>query len=193
MEPHADEWLAARWAEGDRAAMAALVRRYYQPLLSLFYRLTGRRSDAEDLVQETWLRAMRSLQEPRSIAVRPWLYRIAANLWRDQARMYIRRQAAGAVTEPLPDELELPAPDDVAGSVERAEAAHRVRAALLDLAPHHQEVVLLRYFQGLSYEEVAMAAGVPVGTVRSRLHHAVQSLRTRLHDLLPEGGETDAG
>lgn len=193
MEQYSDEWLAIRWADGDRAAMAALVRRYYQPLLSLFYRLTARRVEAEDLVQETWLRAMRSLKEPRGIAVRPWLYRIASNLWRDEARKYIRRLAAGAATEPLEDDLDLPAPHDVAGDVEQAEAIRRVRAALLELSPHHQEAVLLRYYQGLSYEEIAEVAGVPVGTVRSRLHHATQQLRLQLHDLLPGGGETDAG
>lgn len=184
---HSDEWLAARWAAGDRAASALLVSRYYQPLLNLFYRLTGSRSEAEDLVQETWVRALRSLQEPREVAVRPWLYRIATNLWRDEARKHGRRRQRGLAAAPLPADLPAPAPDDVSGAVEQTQTRAWVRAAVLRLSLPHQQVLMLRYYQKLSYEEIAAVAAVPVGTVRSRLHHALIHLRKQLHGPV-EGG-----
>lgn len=181
---HSDEWLAARWASGDRAACSALVTRYYRPLLNLFYRLTDSRAEAEDLVQETWVRALRSLQEPRDISVKPWLYRIATNLWRDEARKYIRRRE-----RPGPEMGDgQPAANDVQGAVESSAVRRRVREAIGHLSPSHQQVLLLRYYQDLSYEEIAAAAEIPVGTVRSRLHHALIHLRKHLQDL-HEGGE----
>ncbi len=136
---YSDEWLAARWAAGDQAACAALVDRYYQPLLNLFYRLTGSRSEAEDLVQETWLRALRSLRAPRDVSVKPWLYRIATNLWRDAARKQIRRRESGHESTPLETEAPIRAPDDrkerICMANEKREDPFDAVAALLDSLP----------------------------------------------------------
>ncbi len=164
--------LVVRCQAGDDAALAELVERY-QPRLRYYLRkMLAGSSAAEDAAQDVWydvVRAMPRLANPG--AFRAWLYRIA----RDRAWRALRRRPPPH--QPI-DEVEVAAN----GTADEftAEDAAVVHAALDGLAPEHREVVVLRYVEDMSYEEIAKVAGCPLGTVRSRLHHAKRALRRAL-------------
>jgi RNA polymerase sigma-70 factor (ECF subfamily) len=165
--------LVLRCQAGDGAAFAELVGRY-QPRLRYYLRkLLADDEAAADALQEVWLDAFRGLPRLADPAALPaWLYRIA----RDRAFRVLRRRRPPP--EPI-DEAELA---DVAdnGVDFSAEDAARVHAALDRLAPEHREVLVLRFLEAMSYEDIARVAGCPAGTVRSRIHYAKRALRRAL-------------
>jgi RNA polymerase sigma-70 factor (ECF subfamily) len=157
-----DEELIGRVADGDEMALPLLMRRYERPVSSFLYRHTGGR-DVEDLYQETWLRVVR--HAPRYDPQRKfstWLFQIAVNLCRD----WHRRNARPGM------EIEDATVQDLTAGEQRIDAAR----LLARLPEPQREVVLLRYYQDMSEEEVARVLGCPKGTVKSRLHHAIQRL-----------------
>ena len=163
---------------GDRSALEELVRRHQGPLRGFFFRmLDGDRAQAEDLVQETFLRLLRQrTYEPRR-AFKPWLYAVAANLARDHLRAAVARPAG-----PGDDVLAL-LPDRAPGPDQRAVAAaeaRRVAEALGQLGEDVRATLVLRYANDLSLADVAAALGVPVGTVKSRLNAGTRRLRELL-------------
>lgn len=184
-EQRSDEQLVSDHAAGDADAFRVLVERYHDPLLRFLIRLTGSRAAAEDVFQETFLQVHTSLDSfDVSRRFKPWLFTIAANKGRDALRRSARR-AAVSLDAPVDDssgggggggsfvdlmEIEL---DPVGAPLESAERAELVQAAVDDLAPRLREVLLLAYFQKMSYAQVADVLGVPLGTVKSRLHAAV--------------------
>jgi RNA polymerase sigma-70 factor (ECF subfamily) len=163
---------------GDRTALEELVRRHQAPLLGFFYRmLDGDRAQAEDLVQETFLRLLRQrTYEPRR-AFKPWLYAVAANLARDHLRAARGRPAGSGdeVLALLPDRS--PGPDQ--RSITAAEA-RRVADALARLGEDVRTTLVLRYANDLSLAGIAAALDVPVGTVKSRLNSGTRRLRELL-------------
>jgi RNA polymerase sigma-70 factor (ECF subfamily) len=167
--------LVVRCQAGDDAALAELVERY-QPRLNYYLRkMLAGSSAAEDAAQDVWydvVRAIPRLANPG--AFRAWLYRIA----RDRAWRILRRRPPPH--QPI-DEIEVAAN----GTTDEfdAEDVARVHAALDELVPEHREVVVLRHIEDMSYEEIANVAGCPLGTVRSRLHHAKRALRRALEGM----------
>lgn len=165
-----------------RRAFAVLVRRYERQLFNFILRTVHSRALAEELFQDTFLRALRALPAFKTAAenasVRAWLYRIAVNLCRDEVRSS-RFQAAQSLSEELGDDLPHagPTPEAAAHTEQRARA---VRAAVMGLTEAQREVVLLFQYQGLSYPEIAEALNIPLGTVKSRMHAALTSLGKRL-------------
>jgi RNA polymerase sigma-70 factor (ECF subfamily) len=161
--------LIARCQAGDGEAFAELVARY-QPRLSYFVRkLLGRTQGADDLLQDVWLDVVRSLPKLRDSGAFPaWLYRIA----RDRAYRAMRRGQF------LPKSL---AGDDVAAASDDSEFDAQdvalVHVCLDDISLEHREVLVLRFLQDMSYEQIAGVVGCEVGTVRSRLHYAKGALR----------------
>ena len=183
-----DDWmLAARARQGDQQAFAALVRRYEKPVLHFCARMTGNVSEAEDIAQETFLALYRSLEriEPKA-RFSTLLFGIARNLTLNHLRDGKRRGRNTAV--PLDD---LNADPAAAGRPDRkahaSEIGAALQAAIAGLAPDHRETLVLREFNGLDYETIAATVGCPVGTVRSRLARARETLRARLEeqDMLP--------
>jgi RNA polymerase sigma-70 factor (ECF subfamily) len=162
---------------GEEAAFHELVDRHGDTLFALAYSLLGSRTDAEDAVQETFMGAFRRAAsfEGRS-SLKTWLVRILVN----QAYK-TRRSRKVRKTDPIELEdrqrsdgiLRLPS-----GSV-AVESRIDVQAMLKTLSPEHREVIVLRELQGFSYEEMAEALGVPVGTVESRLFRARKELKQR--------------
>ncbi len=150
--------------------MDRVVRDHYDAV----YRFCARRigiARAADVAQETFLTAQRALGRFRGdSSLRTWLLGIALN----ECRRSVRRHGA----DPLPLEVDIvcPASDDERAFVDRQALA----AALARLSDDHRDVVILHELQGLTYEEVASVLGVPVGTVKSRLHHAFLNLRRDL-------------
>src|SRR5262249_47284740 len=152
---------------GDEAAFAELVGRY-GPRLRYFVRRMLDEGDPDDVLQDVWLDVFRGLPRLADAGAFPaWLYRLA----RDRVlRQWRRRRPAHQPLEEV----------DVAEESEEgftAEDAGRIHAALAGLAPEQREVIVLRFLEGMSYDDVARVVGTPVGTVKSRLHYAKQALR----------------
>lgn len=163
-----DAELMLEFQQGSREAFAELFARYREPIYRFFRRRLAVAARAEDLVQETFLAVLRAAEryEPRA-AFRSFLFGIAFKLLAAE-----RRRARPGVERPL-EEADPPAE---AGP----ETALWVRRALEQLGPEHREVVMLREYEQLSYEEIAELLRVPANTVRSRLFRA----RMALKDLL---------
>jgi len=178
-----DLLLLRRAGAGDGRAFHKLVDRHSGRLFGLAYSLLGNSADAEDVVQEAFAGAFKGISgfEGRS-SVATWLTRIlvlqAAKWRRDQSRP--AEKAAGESLAGFPAGGRL-GKESGAGAVERR---LDLQAALNELSPEHKEVLILREFEGHSYEEIAQLLGVPRGTVESRLHRARGELRTRLKEYL---------
>lgn len=151
------------------------------------YRLTGDRHDAEDLTQEVFIRAFRSIHkfEPGTLA--GWLRRITTNLFLDGAR---RRQRLRF--DPMAEAQERVVDDhaDPGSSVEAGALDHDVARALADLPPDNRVAVVLCDMENLSYDEIAQVLDVKVSTVRSRIHRGREALRESLAHRRPAAGRT---
>jgi len=171
-DPRQDELLTIRCQMGERAAFDALIAHWHEPLWRYLRRLAGNDDAARDLAQDTWLRVLRgiaSLREPAKL--RPWLFGIARRVAMDRLRFeYVRRVADDAV-----DELAAPESDP---DLESESAALEAGMATLPLP--EREALTLFYLQELTIEEIALLLEVPLGTVKSRLFRARQSLRREL-------------
>jgi RNA polymerase sigma-70 factor (ECF subfamily) len=169
-----DEWLALRCQTNEPGAYEELIAAMEQPLLYYAIRLTGNRDTALDVLQETWIRALRGipkLKDPGSI--RPWLYAVVHGIAVDDVRRKIvRERVAGEHVR-----LEASDGDEAAFGPEDAAAIHQ---ALDELDPRHREVLTLHFLEEFSVSEIAGVIGCPEGTVKSRLHHAKKIMRTIL-------------
>jgi RNA polymerase sigma-70 factor, ECF subfamily len=165
----------SRRMSSDEELVRALYAEHAAPLLRYAVHLmSGDRQRAEDIVQETLLRAW---QHPEAIAgrpARPWLFAVARNLAIDSYRA--RRARPSEVGEGALDVL--PAPDEA----ERALESWAVADALSSLRPEHKRVLLETYYQGKSVAEAAATLGVPAGTVKSRTFYALRALRLALEE-----------
>ena len=158
--------------------MTALHTEHYDVLLSFVLRYVRNREQAEDAVQETMLRAWRSIENvrPDDAAVRSYLFTIARNVltdtWRAERRrpVLVRDDAAIAT---------VPSLDDVESALE----GHLVVAALDRLSTDHREVIHALYYDGLSVTEAATKLAVPQGTIKSRAYYAVRALRAAFEEM----------
>ena len=205
IDPRTDEDLLADYLDGEVAAFRALVERYHDPLLRFLIRLSGGRAAAEDVFQETFLQVHQSAATfDGSKRFKPWLFTIAANKGRDALRRRQRRPAmslsAGIDADSersFVDLLEIDVPD-VSERLDQQELAAAVQRAIDRLTPRLKEVLLLAYFQKLGYQQIAEVLGIPLGTVKSRLHAAVASFakawqaEARLSDPDAQGADEKA-
>lgn len=166
-------------SRGDNAAWEALVLLHREAVFRLAYLLIGDADDAEDLAQETFIRAYRALARfDTSRPMRPWLLRIVTNLARNRHRAVGRYVAA--VRRWFWSEGTVPTDEGRSGIETRAETqwqAHLLWQAVRRLSQTDQEIIYLRYFLDLSVDETAEALEVASGTVKSRLHRALKHLR----------------
>lgn len=179
-------------ASNGGAARAADLLVHADALYRLARRLGASRTEAEDLIQETYLRAVRALERsPPSVDLRAWLHGIMRNAWRDGTKWAARHPTTGG----LDDDGELPAADHGGaplrgdGELERLRGlvGEEIQAALLTLPLWAREVVLLDV-EGFTETEIAEIAGCAVGTVKSRLARARRALRERLADYRRQDG-----
>ena len=181
MQERSDEQLMAAVMAGDQVALAALVTRHHGPLLGYLFRLVGGdRQLSEDLVQEALLHVLRQRTYQADRPFKPWLYMIATNLARDYFKSAEVRQCWQRDDA---EEMLLHLYDSAAGPEERALAAEQgseVRAALAQLREEYRVVLLLRFYQGFSLQEIAETLHIPLGTVKSRLSVGVHRLRSVL-------------
>lgn len=179
-----DEQLVERAIAGDDDAFGEVVRRWERKIYALAYGLTGSAEDARDAAQETFVAAFRNLRSFRGEAkVSSWLHRIAVNhCITRQRRARLRPETSLEETLERSGEATLTtsehsSPARAAEAVERAEAVRRAVAAL---TPELREVVVMKEFEGLTFQEMADALQVPLSTVKSRLYTALRQLRMRL-------------
>jgi RNA polymerase sigma-70 factor (ECF subfamily) len=171
----------------DRAAWDQLIAREYGRIYNLHLRLTGDRETAADLTQESFVEAYRGADTFSGRGRREaWLYGIALNRYRN----WRRRDGRGDPPEELPEEVPDPAPtaEDLAALRERSDL---VVGAVQRLPEMYQRTVALRYFAGLSTPEIAASEGVDEGTIRWRIHQALQKLWVMLKPRLGEGNDDD--
>lgn len=165
-----DAELLRRTGAGDQAAFRALVDRHARYLYGIAFTLTGNPADAEDVVQETLVGALNARFRGES-TVRTWLVGILVR----QAAMLRRKRRPAALQGDAPARS-----SDLAGADARLDLA----VMLESLSPEHRQVIVLREVEGMSYDEMAAAVGVPRGTVESRLHRARAELRERFKGYL---------
>jgi len=177
-----DEELFLRVRNGDRTCLGQLVKRYERGLFALLARMTGDVHRADDLFQDTFLRAVRSAATFEvGKRFRPWLTAIAVNLVRDDGRgRKLRGEVSLDGTAATAESAVADPQASPAECAERMDEAQRIRGALVRLTAKEREVVLLHFFDGMTLTEVAETLGIPTGTVKSRLHGALVRLKSVL-------------
>ncbi len=191
-----DEQLLDAYVHGDRAAIEELIARYRHQLQHFLIRFLGSRAAAEDVFQETFFQIHLSADTFDPLRrFKPWLFTIAANKARDYHRKH-GREPNVSLSAPISREDEgrsyvdlleadLPGP---AAPILDAERSRLVKAVVDSLSPHLREILLLSYFQRLSYNQIADTLHIPLGTVKSRLHAAVAAFaRTWKAAMVREG------
>jgi len=191
-----DDALVRRFTAGDEAAFVEIVERYRGKIFAVTLGLLRNHADADEVTQETFIRALRGLANFRGdSSLSTWLYRIAVNLSRNRYWYFFRRHrqdslsldstlsedSAATVAELVADGGPDPAQETVAN-----EFASLVDRCMERLDAHHREILTLRNVLNRSYEEIATALGINVGTVKSRIARARENLRTRLLESCPE-------
>jgi len=174
-----DAELVQRIRDGDEAAFRELVNRYGEGLYGLACSVLGSASDAEDVLQETFLGAFRRIGafEGRS-SIKTWLVRILLNHASKLRRSRRVRRTAALPEQFGPDDGEAPGLK-VSSPAAVIESRHDLDGMLRELSAEHREVIVLRELQQLSYDEIAQVLRIPRGTVESRLHRARQEMKRR--------------
>jgi RNA polymerase sigma-70 factor (ECF subfamily) len=185
-----DNLLVERFKSGDAAAFDQLVARYWDRIYAMVHQLLRNAEDAEEVTQDAFIRAHRGLGNFRGdSAFSTWLYQIATNLARNRYWYWWRRKRDKSVSldapvgpdndttiaELIPAEQETPEDATVT-----QEFVSRVAECMEELGEKHREILILRNVQNLSYEEIAEILGISVGTVKSRIARARESLREKL-------------
>ena len=181
-----DEQIVERALAGDADAFGEIVQRWERRIYSLTYGMLGREEDARDATQETFVAAFRNLRGFRGEArVSSWLHRIAVNQCiTRQRRAKVRGETA------IEDELEAdgasffaPAHESPASAAEGRERTEAVRRAVRALPTELREVIVMKEFEELTFQQIAETLGVPLSTVKSRLYTALRQLRLKLEKM----------
>jgi RNA polymerase sigma-70 factor (ECF subfamily) len=186
LETVSEARLVAQALGGSQSAFEQIVRRYQRPIISLIARMTKDRALAEDLAQETFVKAFRSLAAfDTTRRLSSWLFRIAHNTALDALRRS-RSPVISTMAISSPDDRpsEDPAAPSEPDPVVREALGQALEAALAQLRPDHSAAIMLRYEEGLSFDEIGIVLGVPEVTARSHVHRA----RKELAQLLTASG-----
>jgi RNA polymerase sigma-70 factor, ECF subfamily len=177
-----DEELVASCLAGERSAFDLLVLRWDRKIQGAIYRLIGSEDDARDLCQEAFLKAYRGLGAFKGEArFSSWLYQIALNLCRDRMR---RRKGRTLVSlDALEADGQAPVLRDDTTALDLAmskDVERHVKAAVMALADDQREVIVLKEYEGLTFQEIADVLDLPVSTVKTRLYRGLDKLKERL-------------
>ena len=177
-----DGELLTQYAKGDEAAFREIVNRYRNGLYAFLRLFLNRRELVEDVFQETFLQIFTSRESfDKKRPLRPWLFTIAANKAKDALRKWQRTNAIPIGTMADMEDLSF---DDILNTVtsdntmpyeelQKDETAVRVRQIIADMPENLRKILILAYFNRFSYKQMAEILGIPIGTVKSRLHTAV--------------------
>lgn len=178
-----DDKLIARFQKGDVQAYDVLVRRYKDQLLNYVYRFVVNRSDAEDIVQDTFLRVYKNKHYYKEIAkFSTWVYTIAGNLAKTELRRRKRRKIF-SISNFVNEERDYDIPDVEKNPEQEVDGSLKdgiIQKAIEKLPPKFKEVILLRDVQGFSYEEISQILSIPLGTVKSRVNRGRLKLQEDL-------------
>lgn len=193
VQSYEDRELVGKAATGDKESFRLLVERYEQRARRVAYEVVLNTEDAEDVVQEAFVKAYLSMKNFRGdSSFYTWIYRIVYNVAIDFKRKISRERRFGAngaqnnngngtaVVESVPSFI------TPQYELERKEYARRIQEALSGLSEEHRTVMLLREVDGMRYEQIAEVVGVSKGTVMSRLHYARKRVQESLKDLIPK-------
>lgn len=179
-QPVQEKELIDRARQGDRKAFGSLIDLYWKLIYKLAYKLCGDLNDADDLTQETFIAAFRRLGEfKQKSRFTTWLYRIAVNLQRNCGRHWRKLQFI-SLDVPQEDEEggEINAQfEDKKQSLEELETAALIKEALAVLSPEVRTVIVLRYLEGYTLEEIAEICKIPSNTVSTRIFRGLDQLR----------------
>lgn len=191
-----DPELVRRFVAGDEAAFVEIMHRYENKIFTVAHSLLHNHADAEEITQDTFVRAHRNLPRFRGdSSLATWLHRIAVNLARNRYWYFFRRRRHATLSLDCPigedadatlaDLFSADAPDPAQES-SREEFSALVSACMDRLDAPHREILVLRNLQNLSYDEIARRLGINPGTVKSRIARARERLRSRLAEACPE-------
>ncbi len=180
--------LVQRLKRRDPRAFEQLVNRFQTPVYNLVYRMIGNRAEAEDLAQEVFVSVFKKIDTFRGDAsISTWVYRIASNHCKNRQKYLGRRQARPLAPEMEGAELNgstvvhtaapVTRPDEL---VEGYQTEKIIQQAIAELDEEHRLILVLRDIQSVSYEDISTITGLPLGTVKSRLHRARMSLKDKL-------------
>lgn len=189
---HLDEELVARVQRGDKKAFDMLVIKYQHKIIQLVNRYIKDPSEAQDVAQEAFIKAYRALDSFRGdAAFYTWLYRIAINTAKNYLQARSRRNTNFEVdiqdaekVENAPQLQDLESPDNYLANEQIIET---IKQAISLLPEEMRTAIMLREFEGMSYEEIAEAMNCPIGTVRSRIFRAREAIDEKLTPLLTHG------
>ena len=185
----AERALIARLKERDELAFNEVVRAHGDKVFSLVYRMIGNRAEAEDLAQEVFVTVFKTVDTFRSESkFTTWLLRIAANHCKNRIKYLSRRRTDGGGLDDMPEEKmadvgralvqgHIDGPDVM---LEAAELERLMQEAITTLDEEHRLLIVLRDVEELSYEEIGEVAGLPEGTIKSRLHRARMAIKEYL-------------
>jgi RNA polymerase sigma-70 factor (ECF subfamily) len=187
-----DQEIVALARAGEEAAYRELIRRYERPLFSLLFRMVRDRELAEDLAQETFVKALNAIESYRpEFKFSSWIFKIANNAAIDHLR---RRELdtlslEGSPQAETPEAIEATAlqiggrQESPLAEVEARELGSQIEAAIAQLRPEYRSCILLRHVEGRAYEEIAEILSLPLGTVKTYIHRARNELRQALAHL----------
>lgn len=185
-----DRILVDRFKKGDEAAFNEMVSRYWDRIYTMVNQLLRNSQDAEEVTQDAFIRAHRGLVNFRGdAAFSTWLYQIATNLARNRYWYWWRRKRDHTISfdQPVSHDSETTLQELIPAEVETPEDAtvtqefvSRIAEGMEKLGAKHREILVLRNIKNLSYEEIAQILGISVGTVKSRIARARESLRAQL-------------
>ena len=184
-----DEELIARFQQGDNYAFDLLVKRYKDPLLNYVFRFLGDRTDAEDIIQETFYRLYKNKHYYKEIAkFSTWIYTIAGNLAKTELRKRKRRNLF-SINYYMSTDKDYDLPDDQTSPEKDANTTITddiIQQSVDKLSPKFKQVIILRDIQGFSYEEISEIIKIPLGTVKSRVNRARLKLQEDLKYLMKD-------
>ena len=194
-----EDELAAALAEDLDGSFDRLVLTHQDRIYAFGLRLTGSPRDAEEIAQDAFVRAYRALasyppERVRALALRPWLYRIALNVFRNAVRgrrlqlVSLDHSENGRYQEPEDDEAGRPEP-----RLEQAETGDVLAGLVAALPERYRVAVVLRHVEGLGYAEIARLLGQPLGTVKANVHRGVRLLRAGLKQHEAGDGKWEMG
>lgn len=186
---YSDEELIRRFQEGDEYAYLELVNRYRDKLMNFTYRFLGNEEDAEDIVQDTFVKLYTHKHFYRNIAkFSTWIYTIAANLAKTELRKRKRRKVSYLSQMGTEEkDFDLPTEDRTDDYSEGRFTEGHIQNAIQKLPLHFRTAVILRDIQELSYEEISNILNVPLGTVKSRINRARLQLQEELRYVKEKG------
>ena len=167
-----EQVLILRCQIGDKDALAGLIERYQAPLRYFISRLSANPETAEDIFQDTWLTVIRRIHSlKKTDAFSTWLYRIARNKVYQQFR---RKKMLSELDE------NIAVPNNTENDVFSTEDAAKIHRCLKELLPEYKEVLMLRFLEQMSYEQISQVINCKLGTVKSRIHYAKLALKKEM-------------